>query len=243
MRYLAGVAMATLIALGGTANATEFVVNGTFTNLTNGLGQIDGHQTTAVGWSTPTNGYNFVFSNGNSSVNGQYGGLKLWTNATSGNGWDGNAAGAGYFLAMDGAFQTQAVSQTIQGLTVGHQYTLSFDYGFGQQYGFNSATVQSLSASFGDQQNGFQNFSSGGVDVANHGFVGWTHVTESVTANSTSEVLSFLANGNQPVPPFALVSNVSLTGELGAPAPSPAGPVALLGLLALYGAKRRSARG
>ena len=38
-----------------------------------------------------------------------------------------------------------------------------------------------------------------------------------LTATATSEVLEFFAHGNLPVPPFAMVSDVSLTG---APEPS-----------------------
>ena len=56
------------------------------------------------------------------------------------------------------------------------------------------------------------------VDVANHGFDGWYYASGLVTADAVSDVLSFLAIGNLPVPPFALVSDVSLTG--GVPEPS-----------------------
>ncbi len=40
-----------LAGLGGTAQAKEFIINGDFTSLSNGLGQL-GNNTEATGWST-----------------------------------------------------------------------------------------------------------------------------------------------------------------------------------------------
>lgn len=60
-----------------------------------------------------------------------------------------------------------------------------------------------------------------------------------MTADSTSDTLSFLAIGNLPVPPFALVSNVSLTDAV--PEPS-TWAMMLLGLGAVGLAARQRRR-
>ena len=217
------------------AFATNLVTNGDFTSLTNGVGQIIGSgYTAATDWYTT--GYNFVFSSATDGGKGIYGNLSLWTAANGGaNGWNGAAANGGNFLAMDGKFQTASVSQTISGLTVGQKYTLDFNYAFAQQYGFDGATKQNLTVSVGSASLTTPTF-----DLANHGFSGWNDGSLSFTATSSSEVLSFLAYGNLPVPPFALVSNVSLLAT-----PGPEAGVGLLSFAALGGLvflRRRSVR-
>jgi hypothetical protein len=252
------IAAAASLAFCGSAHATEYVVDGTFTDLTavspppshpadpSGLGQL-GYNTNAAGWTNGHSGnnwgYNFVMTNGATGSPGVDGGLSLWTHSTnSANSWNGlTASGTGNFLALDGDYQTAKVSQTINNLTVGQTYTFSFNYAFGQQHGFNGDTVQYLDVTLGGVTTQVPNPS---YTLTSHGFSGWSTFTETVTATDTSEVLSFLAHGNLPVPPFALVSDVSLTGTSAAPGPGPAtGPLAVLGLLALGYARLRRARG
>jgi hypothetical protein len=195
------------------AEAKQFVVNGDFTQLSNGVGQFDTN-TTVVGWSG-NGGYDFVFNSADAGGPGRYGGVSLWDaangGATSWNGLSSLGAGAN-FAALDGDFETDPISQTITGLTPGRQYYLSFDYGFGQQYGFYGDTQQTLTVTFG----GTLNSTSPIYNLNSTGGSGWMSAGGFVTADATSDVLSFLAYGNLPVPPFALVSNVSLTGA-GAP--------------------------
>ena len=210
---LVGILAAAFVLSAGGVQAKQFVVNGDFTQLSNGVGQFDA-ATTVTGWSG-NGGYNFVMSSADAGANGQYGNTSLWDAANGGaSTWNGAAAGSGNFAAMDGDFMTSPITQKITGLTVGKTYTLSFDYAFGQQYTFDGDTLQTLTASLGD------NFSwtSSTASVASHGFTGWTQESVTITADNTSEVLSFLANGNLPVPPFALISNVSLTGGVPEPA-------------------------
>jgi len=192
------------LALATSAQATNLVQNGDFTMLSNGLGQMDGSETTATDWSTT--GYNFVFAQADQAVTGIYGDLSLWDKANGGsNSWNGLAAAGGNFAAMDGDFSTAALTQTVSGLVIGRTYTLTYDYAFGQQTGFSGLTNQYLTTSVGSDSIVTSTFA-----VPSHGFTGWHLGRLTFTADSTSEVLSFLATGDLPVPPFALVSNVSI---------------------------------
>jgi hypothetical protein len=195
---------ASAIAVAPAAHAVNLVVNGDFTQLSNGDGQFDTN-TVVAGWSG-NGGYNFVFTTADVASPGQFGGLSLWDKANGGsNTWTGKAPVPGNFAAMDGDFQTGPITQTVTGLEVGKTYDLSFHYAFGQQYTFNGATIQSLDASIGGTT-----WNSGDTNVASHGFTGWQSASVPFTATATSETLSFLAHGNLPVPPFAMLSDVSV---------------------------------
>jgi hypothetical protein len=210
--FVAAAALTVALSIGASAQAAQFVTNGDFTSLSNGLGQID-NNTTATGWTS--SGYNFVFTQADSAVPGQFGSLSLWDQANGGaSTWNGLAAGAGNFLAMDGDFGTSAVSQVITGLTPGKSYLLTFNYAFGQQQGFNGDTIQHLTVGFDP---GFSS-TSPDFNLDSHSFSGWGSFGGYLTASAATETLSFLAYGNLPVPPFALVSNVSLTGGVPEPA-------------------------
>lgn len=214
------------LGLGASAQATQFVVNGDFTA---GPNPVLVNNSNTPGWTSSH--YDFVFAD--AEQNATCCTVSFWdANNGGANSWNGLAAHGGDFAAMDGDYDTGPLSQTITGLTIGHTYTLSFSYAFGQQTRFNGATIQSLTASLGNNYS----FNSGNVDVANHAFTGWTDVSTTITATSASETLSFLAHGNLPVPPFAFVSNVSLTG--GVPEPA-AWALMLIGLGALGVAARR----
>lgn len=230
MRKITAIAAAVAaLGLGGTAQSAQFVVNGDFTELSSGLGQFD-YTTTVTGWSG-NGGYNFVFNTADQSVNGNAGSLSLWDLANGGtSAWNGLAAGPGNFAALDGDYGTAAITQVISGLTVGKTYELSFAYAFGQQFGFDGDTVQNITESLGGQT-----WTSSNATVPSHGFVGWSTEVQTITATSTSETLSFLAYGNLPVPPFAMVSNVSL---IGVPEPA-AWTLLILGLAGLGGLARR----
>jgi hypothetical protein len=208
-------AAAALLVMSGAAHATQFVVNGDFTELSNGVGRLN-FDTVATGWSTT--GYNFAVTDGTVGTNGGDGPVSYWTAANGGaNTWNGlTASGTGNFASLDGDFITAPLTQTITGLTVGDTYTLSFNYAFSQQFGFDGDTIQSLTASLGSFSDTLP--SSSGTTLPSHGFSGWSTFSTTIVADSTSETLSFLAFGNLPVPPFALVSDVSLTG--GVPEPS-----------------------
>lgn len=233
------------------------VTNGDFTSYTNNSGQAAGgfqidYNGTLTGWTSNTNGtayYSFLFvqPSGNSSSNtlrsyGQYGGLNMWSQATGGgNTWDGNGptrpgGGTYNYVALDGAFNTGPLSQTLTGLTVGDHYAVSFYYAFAQQQGFDGLTNQNLFVSLGSQKKAVL---AGNYVLANHGFSGWAQAVVTFTATSATQALSFLAYGAEPVPPFALLASVSVTNV---PEPGAIG-LMLTGIGAtLAVARRRRAR-
>jgi len=209
MKIFALVVGATLLASPALANT---FTNGGFETLTNGAGQLS-YNTAATGWSVPSGGYTFVYAPGtadtNNSAVGQYGHNPLWgPNNGSANGLPATSPSGGNFVAQDGAFQVQPLQQVITGLTVGKTYSVGFDYGFAQQYGFNGATVQNWSVSFAGVTHTTDSF-----NLPDHGFSGWFHTSYDFVSTSATDTLSFLAFGNLPVPPFALLDGVTFTPD------------------------------
>ncbi len=240
MRHIFIAAAAAFFVTGGAAEAKQFVVNGDFTQLSNGVGEI-GALTTVTGWSG-NGGYNFVFNTADAGGPGTAGTVALWDAANGGaTSWNGlsSVGAAGNFAAMDGDFMTAEISQTISGLMPGRQYFLSFAYGFGQQLNFYGDTQQSLTVTFGSTLDA----TSPVFDLSSTGASGWLYAAGFVTADFTTDVLSFLAWGNLPVPPFALLSDVSLTGSV----PEPASwAITMIGFAALgvaaFGRRRKAIR-
>jgi hypothetical protein len=193
--------------LTSSAQAVDLVTNGQFLSTTNGPGQL-GYNTNATGWST--SGYNFLYAPGTADSGGsigQYGGVSLWGPQNgSANGLPATSPGGGNFVALDGDFQTFALNQTLNGLTAGQTYVVSFYYGYAQQYGFTGNTIQNLTVSLGSSSEKLADFR-----LPSEGFSGWNLANVALTADGTSDVLSFLAYGNLPVPPFALLSDVSVS--------------------------------
>lgn len=231
MRILPLAIAAALVSTAAVAAPVNLVQNGSFETLTNGAGQL-GYNTTASGWSIANGGYTFAFTSGGADTtgaNGQYGNLQLWGPGNgSANGLPASSPDGGNYVAQDGAFQVQALTQTLSGLTVGKKYAVSFYWGGAQQYQFTGPTTEGFVVSLGDQS-----FTTPGTTMpgqlqnANHGFTGWQHSMFTYTATASSEVLSFLALGT-PVgePPFTVLDGVSATA-VATPEPS---ALALLGL-------------
>jgi hypothetical protein len=223
-----------LIAVDG-AQAANLVTNGDFES-NGGNGQL-AFNTFATGWSVPPlNGsYTFLFAPGTadtSGANGEYGFLALWGPGNGvANGLPATSPTGGYFIAQDSAFQQGAISQTINGLTPGQNYTVGFWWAAAQQEFFNGPTFDQWQVSLGAQTQ-----STAFVNIPSNGFSGWMYQTFTFTAANNSDVLSFFANGGPPgVPPFALLDGVTLNANA---VPEPA----TLSLLALgmvgYGAAR-----
>ena len=232
--YLAAVVLLSLtISLPAFAN--NLVTNGSF-ETNGGNGQI-GFNTSATPWSVPSRSYTFLFAPGTADTtgaNGQNGSLALWGPGNGvANGMPATSPDGGFFIAQDSAFQQGAISQMINGLTPGNSYTVSFWWAAAQQEGFNGATFSQWQVTLGSQTQSTSLFS-----LPNHGFSGWMRQSFTYTATSSSELLSFFANGSPQVPPFALLDGVTLNAS--SPVPE-SGTITLMatGLMAAIGAVRR----
>ena len=143
---------------------------------------------------------------------------------------------SGWFLAVDADVRFgNTISQTINGLTPGNLYELSF-YQAGGQY---SPDPDVQITAFWDVAFGTSTFQSATITVASGAPVSaWQKQTTTFTATNTSQVLSFLSQGTPTGgPPFALLSAVSLTDTTPVP-----GPLPVLGAAAAFGASRKLRR-
>ncbi len=204
-------AAVTLGVAGASQATTNLVQNGGFEQTTRtdgsyGIGSLY-PSNNATGWTTT--GYNFVFQpNTADSVgaDGEYGNMKLWGPANGANNGLTSSPAGGNFLAADGAYQTEAITQAISGLTVGKQYEVSFYWAGAQQYGYNGETTENWTVSLGNQS-----FTTPTVTNSDHGFTGWQQASYIFTADNTTETLSFLAHGTpNGEPPFSLLDGVSM---------------------------------
>ena len=189
-------------------------------------GYATGSTLTIANWDT--SGYNFVFtaasiSNG-TQANGAsaqpyeapgqytasngYGNTFMWG---SGNGGASNITappGGGHIIAGDAIYEVNAITQTVNGLTVGQNYVLKFYWAGAQQQGanFTAATTEYWTVSFGPGSG-----TTATVNNNSESFTGWMQQTFYFTAASTSQVLSFTAGGGPSCePPFALLADVDL---------------------------------
>ena len=227
----AGVLAACLLASAVTsAQAQNLVTNGNFTSYAtydlpstttpaNGyeISTEAGTSTDLTGWTSA--GYAFIFTpttnntgtSGNAgSYSGQYANyLKLYDSSNGGiaNSWNGQGPTAStYFIASDGDYENGAITQTINNLSIGGVYSISFQWAGAQQTGFTGATTDGWTVSLGTKS-----ASTGAVANTSQGFTGWMTATFTFEATATSEVLSFLAVGTPAVPPFSLLANVDMT--------------------------------
>jgi hypothetical protein len=253
-----GLSAAALLMLATTAQANNLVLNGSFSANSGGIGCKVGAVNGCVqDWSST--GYTFLYTSSANAQNPGVDGVEMW-GPSSGGGGSVNGFGAspdgGAFLALDGDYETGSVQQTITGLTPGQLYAVSFYWAAAQQEGFNGATIQAMNVCLGTTGETYNNTSnqplsgatnassninctgSGAstslIDLSNHNFSGWEYVTVDLTANSTSDVLSFLGYGNVQEPPFALLDGVSMT-----PTPEPSTlPLLFTGLMGGLGILR-----
>ena len=191
--------------------------------------------TNVSNWST--SGYNFVFFPGTADGTGSYtpqfnSNITLWGPKNgSANGLTSTSPTGGNFVAADGAFETDAIVQTVTGLSIGTDYLLSFYWAAAQQSGFDGATTENWTVSFGDQA-----MATATVNNASHGFVAWSKQTMVFRAKAASQTLSFLAGGTPPgLPPFSLLDGVTL---FAVPEPM-AITLFLSGVLAMMGVRLR----
>ncbi|MGH8184882.1 MAG: hypothetical protein ACREPH_14595 [Rhodanobacteraceae bacterium] len=148
--------------------------------------------------------------------------------------------GSGTFIALDGQSNLETwISQTVSGLTSGAKYTVSFWWASTQEMSRTGATTEQFQVSLGGQS-----FLTGVNSIGTHGWAPWAHNSFTFTANSASEMLQFLSIGTPAnEPPFALLSNVSMTQSVPEP-PELAlfgGGLLGLGLMTVF-ARRRALR-
>jgi len=212
-----GVAALTVLALAPSAQA-NLVQNGSFEQTTTGSGGAGEFNnltyTTVLDWSS--SGYNFLFAPGTADTtggNGTLGTVMLWGPGDgSANGLPATSPDGGNFVAADGdPTYAAAISQTINGLTVGDAYAVTFYWAGAQQGGstgsqFTAPTTEQFNVSLGSQTQ-----STAVVNNVGEGFTGWMQQTFYYTATNTSMVLSFLAAGTPTgEPPFVLLDGVSM---------------------------------
>ena len=225
-----GLAVMAFLALALSAQAGNLVVNGGFETTTNGPCQFD-YCTTAPPWSS--SGYAFIFGYGTGDTtgsNGWYGGLTLWgPHNGSNNGMPAGSPGGGNFVGTDGAWDVQPIQQTINGLTVGDQYNVSFWWAGAQEFAVDGDTTEQWQVSLGNQT-----LYTSVLPNPSHGFTGWKYESLTFTADNSSDVLSFLAVGTpQGTPPFVLLDGVTMNAvpEPGTLALSVGGLLGIVGTL------------
>lgn len=254
-RFVVGALVAALILApaAGSWAGINLVTNGSFEQ-NGGVGQIAGGVSYATGWTTgtpsdATYAFNFIVdanadSSGFPSVFTPQAqtNIYLWgpnTPANKGgsvaNGFQGSPDG-GSFLGMDGGYATAPVSQVISGLTVGTQYTLSFQWAASQFTDANLPTTQSLGITFGTETASTPQF-----NLPGKGFSGWMNFSTDFTASSVQQTLSFLAQAGGPsaLPPFTLLDGVTLIEKTNNVVPEPSSILMLTAGLLCVGVYRR----
>jgi hypothetical protein len=248
--------------------STNFVTNGDFSTIAMGgptssfsLEDSTASETALVGWTlgntsplTSNQVLNCVVMGGtNTDACGtkEFGGnFSYWVNP-------GESPDGGNYYAADGDSTVTdttggnaggfsvPIDQTINGLTVGHTYQLTFYQAAAQQEGLNGATTEAWQVEFcatlpTTQCTGDNVQESQVMDNASHGDIPWNQQTLTFTADAVTEVLQFAAVGTpNGEPPFVLLDGLDLQAI-----PEP-GAYALigLGLLAIPAAARwRKAR-
>lgn len=198
----------------GIAHA-NLVTNGDFSQTTGGINtptQFGSSYTAGdfvKGWSG-NNGYGIWYPNVSQAINvnaaGQYSGTgneKLYGTIIA-------PPHTTAFVGLDGE-QTNGVQasigQTLNGLTIGATYNVSFDWGGTQLQSRTGDTTEFLQVSLGSDT---QNTST--LSNSSEGFTGWFSTSLQFVADNTSAFLNFLSVGTPTgLPPVAVLANVSVT--------------------------------
>ncbi|WP_157271931.1 PEP-CTERM sorting domain-containing protein [Azohydromonas aeria] len=247
------IALAALaLAAAGTASAANLVVNGDFEQ-NMGPGMID-NATVLQGWDNgaPLDGsnriraFNFVVNAfaDSAGFSSELGNITIWGPANGvNNGFTGSNNG-GYFVGGDGGYAWGWLTQEIQGLTIGQQYSLSFEWAQAQFTDARGAHESGWQVQFGGDT-----VTTGLQPNADQGFGGWRYESYNFTATSTSQTLGFLAIGTIGYPPFSLLDDVRLEAVNSPPPPAAVPEPASLALVTagLFGVaavrRRRQKRG
>jgi hypothetical protein len=191
--------------------------------------QVDGHLPgfgdTVTGWSSEISasypqGYNLYFFDGDTAKTGDaasiYPGEQQRPNAN----FTGDSPNGGAFMVLDAdPTFTSPFSQMVTGLVVGNSYELSFYWAAGELSNRTGYQTSQLTGSFGNHAFAtgiFANSHPIGSPTAGQAgdFSGWELQSFRFKADSTSQLLSFLAVGTPAgnLPPVAFLDGVSVTG-------------------------------
>jgi hypothetical protein len=202
-------------AFAAPATATNLVTNGSFeANAAGGVQGLGGVGDSYItGWTIGGSGTSFplawYYPVGTADNNGVTAQIYGPGNGVA-NGF-GLSPDGGAMVALDGAATFQAsLNQTINGLTAGKGYDVSFYWGGGQQAGFSGTTTEQFHVSLGEERHSTLVWNN-----PEKGWSGWFHETFHFTAIGPSAVLSFLAEGTPDgEPPFSVLDGVSLTASV-----------------------------
>ena len=225
------------LAVAGSANAANLVVNGSFTsnNLTPlqlsalaGAGRVGVEDDThfaypnaVTGWtsapSANNSDYNLYFFDGATAKTGdadtRYPGEQQRPNAN----FTGSSPDGGAFMVLDGdpGFSGD-FQQNITGLTFGQSYVLSFWWAAGELSNRTGYSTEQLTGSIGGDAFATPVFTNSHPCFNNcqaGDFSGWRKLTVKFTASGPSELLRFLSVGTAPqanLPPVAFLDGVSV---------------------------------
>ena len=239
---VSAIATAGLLALAATGAQAQ-LLNGDFSS-NGGQGQLTVN-TTLASWTAggkegtfggQTTAPVFVFASSNAggtvTGSGYMGNIGFYSLAAPPSG--------SFFIAADGdSGYAGSISQIVNGLTAGNEYKLKFDWAGAQQTGYSGATTERWQVSFGGSTD-----TTPTVNVPSQSSSTWQTTTLTFTADSASQLLSFLAIGTpNGQPPWLVLSGVSLTDATTPPVPEP-GTLAMLavGMAGLVLVRRRSQR-
>jgi hypothetical protein len=146
----------------------------------------------------------------------------------------------GNFLQADSTPTfAQPITQSISGLTAGQSYTVSFYQAAGQGQGDTGATTDQWEVTLGSSTQ-FSTLMS----IPQGGMLPWTTQTLMLTADNTTDLLSFIAIGSGGVPPQIFLDGVDM--EPTVPEPSALmllGGVGTVLALGRVGRRLRAGRG
>ncbi len=150
------------------------------------------------------------------------------------NAFTGASPDGGKFVVLDGDTGFNgALTQVINGLTIGAQYSVSFYWAATQLQNRTGDTTERLDVTFGGVTQ-----STPTVANPSQGFQGWFSQAFTFTATSTSDVLSFLSVGSpNGLPPVALLDGVNVSAV-----PEPATWGMLIAGFVMVGAAARRRR-
>jgi len=115
----------------------------------------------------------------------------------------------------------QPITQTISGLTAGQSYTVSFYQAAGQGAGDSGATTDQWEVTLGSSTQ-----YSSLMSIPQGGMFPWTSQTLTLTADNTSDLLSFIAIGSGGVPPQIFLDGVDMEASV----PEPSAIMLLIGV-------------